>query len=236
MPEGLLLINKPLDWTSFDVVAKARNILDVRKIGHTGTLDPKATGVLVLAVGKATKLIEFLVKQDKEYEAEITLGATSITDDSEGPITEVENAKEPSKEDIEEALKQFVGTFEQLPPDFSAKKVGGKRAHKAARAGKPLELKPQEVTMHSINILGYSYPKLTLRLEVGSGFYVRSLARDLGKALETGGYLSGLIRTRVGDFLLTDCVKIENVEPQKILPLSSIVGQLPAVARQKIGL
>ena len=171
--DGLLIINKEKSWTSHDVVAKIRSKFGIKKVGHTGTLDPQATGVLVLCCGKATKLVEFLIKDDKEYEAEITFGATSDTDDGEGSITAVSPAatlgagsqqSAVSKEKAEEALKKFVGRYDQMPPDFSAKKVNGKKAYEAARKGKPLKLEPKEVTVHSIQLLHYEWPILQLRL------------------------------------------------------------------------
>jgi len=221
--DGFLIINKPADWTSFDVVAKIRNKLSVKKVGHTGTLDPKATGVLVLCLGKATKKAQEIVAKDKEYLAEITLGATSTTDDVEGeitpsPVSEGED-RHPRAEEIKKVLPQFTGTFEQMPPQFSAKKVKGQRAYKAARAGKTIELKPSTVTVHELELLSHQWPALKLRIRCGKGFYVRSLARDIGEKLGVGGYLSALQRTRVGDFSIDQAVTIDEAGEKNILPL-----------------
>jgi len=218
---GFLVINKPADWTSFDVVAKIRNKLGVKKVGHTGTLDPKATGVLVLCLGKATKQAEHIMKTDKEYIAEITLGATSTTDDSEGEITKTRNSKlETQKKEIEALLPKFSGTFDQIPPQFSAKKVKGVRAYKAARAGKTIRLEPSTVTVHELEVLAYEWPTLKLRIRCGKGFYVRALARDIGEALKIGGYLSALQRTRVGSYSIDQAVTIEEANEASVLPLN----------------
>lgn len=216
--DGFLVINKPLDWTSFDVVAKIRNKLQV-KVGHTGTLDPKATGVLVLCLGKATKLAMEITASDKEYIAEVTLGATSTTDDTEGEIEESKINVQPSEADIQNTLSLFTGTFDQMPPDFSAIKVKGQRAYKAARKGKKIELEPRSVTVHEIELLEYKWPVLKLRIRCGKGFYVRALARDIGQKLEVGGYLSALQRTRVGHFSIDEAITIEEADESKLLPL-----------------
>ncbi len=218
---GLMVINKPMDWTSFDVVAKVRNILNVKKVGHTGTLDPKATGVLVLCIGKGTKLVQDLTGLDKEYQCEITLGATSNTDDQEGELKPVEGANEVPITDIENILKEFTGTFEQMPPQFSAKKIGGKKAYELARKGKKAELKPAEIIVHTIELLDYKWPILKLKVHCGKGFYVRSLARDIGEKLEVGGYLSALKRTKVGHFTIENAIGIEEADVKTVLPLSA---------------
>ncbi|MBI5412704.1 tRNA pseudouridine(55) synthase TruB [Candidatus Peregrinibacteria bacterium] len=238
---GVFLINKPLDWTSFDVVNKTRNLLHVKKVGHTGTLDPLSTGVLVVCVGKATKVIEFMMGADKEYEGEITFGATSATDDREGPITPfAPEGADPNPRlqasDIQKILPQFIGEIDQIPPTFSAKKVNGKKAYEAARKGKPLKLKPNKIKIHSIEILSYAWPVLKIRVQCGSGTYIRSLARDMGKALGVGGYLSALTRTRVGDFFLKNCIGIEAIAPEKIIPISAVLPSLPPRARVKFSM
>lgn len=218
---GLLVVNKPLDWTSFDVVAKVRNLLNVKKVGHTGTLDPKASGVLVLCVGKATKLAQKLTGLDKEYEGEITLGGISTTGDSEGEITPTENSEEAPLTLIEEALQSFTGTFDQMPPQFSAKKIKGKKAYELARAGKKAELKPANVTVHHLELLDYKWPKVKIKLHCSKGFYVRALARDVGEKLGVGGYLSGLKRNRVGHFTIEESVEVEQVDEKRVLPMSA---------------
>ncbi len=217
---GLLVIDKPKDWTSFDVVAKIRGKLNVKKVGHTGTLDPQATGVLVLCIGKGTKLVQKLTSLDKEYVSEITLGANSTTDDIEGEISPVTDAAEVPLTTIENILEEFRGTFEQMPPQFSAKKINGKKAYELARKGQKAELKPAEVTVHNIELLDYKWPKLKLKIHCGKGFYVRSLARDIGEKLGVGGYLSDLQRTRVGSFSIESAVTIEQADESKMLSLA----------------
>jgi tRNA pseudouridine55 synthase len=225
---GILIIDKPQGWTSFDVVAKIRGQfareMGIKsrklKVGHTGTLDPMATGVLVICVGKATKQVPALTGLDKEYEAEVTLGATSNTDDAEGEVVPTPGAAPVSESAIKEALKKFTGTFDQIPPDFSAKKVDGQKAYHAARKGKPLELKAKAITIHAIDMLSYQWPKLSLRVHCGSGTYIRALARDLGTTLKTGGYLTALRRTNVGKFGLKGAKSPEGVTPADLLPIA----------------
>lgn len=218
---GIMVINKPKDWTSFDVVAKVRNKLNVKKVGHTGTLDPQATGVLVLCIGKGTKLVQSLTGLDKEYLCEITLGATSITDDAEGEIKEVEGASEVPITNIENILKEFTGTFDQMPPQFSAKKVDGKRAYKMARKGEKVELKAVPVTVNTMELLDYKWPKLKVKINCSKGFYVRSLARDMGEKLKVGGYLSGLERTKVGHFSIESAIDVEKADEKAVLPMTA---------------
>ena len=219
--DGLLIINKPKTWTSFDVVAKIRNKLGVRKVGHTGTLDPMATGVLVLCLGKATKLAQKITGYDKEYVAEITLGATSNTDDAEGEVVQNLEAGQKSRPEIERVLPAFQGVIQQTPPQFSAKKVDGKRAYAMARKGQSVELKPVEVTIHELELLEYKWPILKLRVHCSKGVYVRALARDIGEHLGVGGYLTGLVRTRVGDYSLDQAKKIEEVTDLDILSIKT---------------
>ncbi len=217
--DGILVINKPKEWTSFDVVAKIRNKLGVKKVGHTGTLDPLATGVLVLCLGKATKLAQEMTGYDKEYVAEITLGATTPTDDAEGEITPYKNATKKTKDEIVEALKSFEGEIMQLPPQFSAKKIKGKRAYAMARKGEVFKLEPVKVNVHEIELFDYKWPILKLRVHTGKGFYVRSLARELGEKLSTGGYLSALQRTKVGKYDLNQATTIEDANENSVLPI-----------------
>ena len=219
--DGILIIDKPKDWTSFDVVAKIRGKLQVKKVGHTGTLDPQATGVLVLCIGKGTKLVHKLTGVDKEYLCEITLGATSNTDDLEGEIIPSADAVEVPLADVENVIKEFEGTFDQLPPIFSAKKIEGKRAYALARKGKEVKLEPVEVTIKTMGLLDYKWPILKLKITCTKGFYVRSLARDIGKKLGVGGYLSALKRTRVGNFSIERAVSIDEADESKLLPLSA---------------
>ncbi|MBU0727976.1 tRNA pseudouridine(55) synthase TruB [Patescibacteria group bacterium] len=214
--DGLIIINKPSGWTSFDVVAKIRNKLGVKKVGHTGTLDPLATGVLVLCLGKATKLAQQITDTSKEYIAEITFGATSTTDDAEGAISQITNNKLQITK-IEDALKDFEGEIMQTPPPFSAKKIGGKRAYKLAREGKEVKLEARPVTISEIEILDYKWPKLSLRIACGKGTYIRSIARDLGDKLGVGGYLSALQRTRVGEYKIEQSVTVEKASEENVI-------------------
>lgn len=217
---GLLLVDKPKNWTSFDVVAKVRGILKQSgiskpKVGHTGTLDPLATGLLVLTLGTYCKRAQEFSKLDKTYEVELTLGKTSTTDDGEGEITEV-SATAPSKEAITDVLHSFIGEIDQTPPAFSAIKVNGKRAYKMAREGKEVKLEARKVTIHSIDAIVYDYPKINFTTNVSSGTYIRSLARDVGEKLETGAYMSELRRTTVGTFNLTDVPEVTALSGEEI--------------------
>jgi len=216
---GILVIDKPKEWTSFDVVAKLRNKLGVKKIGHTGTLDPMATGVLVLCLGSATKKVQEMTGYDKEYIAEITFGATTVTDDAESEIIFSPNAEKKSRDEVEAALKKFEGEIEQVPPQFSAKKVNGKRAYAMARKGQEVKLEPVKVKVYEIEILDFQWPVIRLRVLSGKGFYVRSLARDLGKMLGVGGYLSALQRTKVGPYTLKQATTIEEASADSVLPI-----------------
>lgn len=211
---GILLVDKPAGWTSFDVVAKVRGQLKAQyaargekptkrqlKVGHAGTLDPFATGLLVLLLGDATKKADEFLKLDKVYEATITLGATSTTGDPEGQVTSSKEKVVSSKE-IEAVLKKFVGEIQQRPPIFSAIKINGKRAYKLARDGKEVEIPLRNVTIYSIELIDYTYPELKIRTHVGSGTYIRSLAVDIGEALGTGAYCSQLRRTKIADWTL----------------------------------
>lgn len=220
--DGLLVINKPKTWTSFDVVAKIRGKLNVKKVGHTGTLDPMATGVLVLCLGKATKLAQKITDTDKEYIAEITFGATSNTDDADGEISNFvshggSNFTPPEIDVIQKTLKKFTGVISQVPPNFSAKKIKGQRAYKLAREGKEVKLEPREVAVNEIEILNYKWPVLSLRIACGKGTYIRSIARDLGQELGVGGYLTALQRTKVGQYMIDQSVSIEEADERYVI-------------------
>ncbi len=224
--DGLLLIDKPKGWTSFDVVAKVRGVLRAEakkqglqkkiKVGHTGTLDPMATGLLVLAVGAYTKKVPELTKQDKWYEAVITLGGTTPTDDAEGEVTPVSSFV-PEESRVIDVVRQYEGELQQMPPQFSAIKVGGVRSYAAARAGKEVSLEARPITVYAYKDVVYAYPHLSFDVHVGSGTYIRSLARDIGKDLGTGGYLSDLRRTEVGAFHVSGALSPENISPDEIL-------------------
>lgn len=214
----IIPVYKPYTWTSFQIVNKVRYHLSKKygikrfKVGHAGTLDPLATGVLLLCTGKATKRIEELQKHTKEYEAEITLGATTPSYDMEHPVDATFPYEHITREMVEDTLKQFIGDIAQRPPLFSACKVDGKRAYDLARKGSDMQLEPKQIRIDNIELLEYELPKIRIRVTCGKGTYIRSLARDIGEALESGAYLSELTRTRVGEFKLTDCIKIEAIE------------------------
>lgn len=214
----IIPVYKPYTWTSFQIVNKVRYHLSKKygikrfKVGHAGTLDPLATGVLLLCTGKATKRIEELQKHTKEYEAEITLGATTPSYDMEHPVDATFPYEHITREMVENTLKQFIGDIAQRPPLFSACKVDGKRAYDLARKGSDMQLEPKQIRIDNIELLEYELPKIRIRVTCGKGTYIRSLARDIGEALESGAYLSELTRTRVGEFKLTDCIKIEAIE------------------------
>ncbi len=197
LPFGFLLIDKPVGWTSFDVCGKLRKILKIKKIGHTGTLDPFATGLLIVAVGKATKLIPFLEKDQKIYETEILLGHTSETLDTESKIKKISD-NEISKEAIEQILcSNFLGKIQQIPPKYSALKINDKKMCDMARKGEDFEIKARETEIISTKILDFNFPVVKIRLEVSAGFYVRSFARDLGVSLGLGGGVCQQLR-RIG--------------------------------------
>ncbi len=222
---GLLLIDKPKGWTSFDVVAKVRgairaynkshDIAQRTKVGHTGTLDPLATGLLVLAIGSYTKKVPELTKQDKSYTVAVTLGYTSTTDDAEGDLTHVSSSR-PTEQQVGDALQSFVGTIQQLPPQFSAIKVDGKRAYAAARQGKTVDLKPRTVQIYSITAVAYAYPVVHCTVSVGSGTYIRSLARDVGNILGTGAYVSDLRRITVGPYSIENAQQVADFDPNTV--------------------
>ncbi|MEX2043294.1 MAG: tRNA pseudouridine(55) synthase TruB [Patescibacteria group bacterium] len=222
---GFLLIDKPPGWTSHDVVAHVRKIGGVRKVGHGGTLDPMATGLLVIGLGAATKELERFARGDKTYVAEVTLGATTATDDAEGEPKPVPDAPKPSRADVELALKRFEGDVEQLPPTYSAIKTGGKKAYVEARKGREVERKPRNVTVRSIKLVRYEWPVVEFRCTVSKGTYIRSIARDLGEKLGTGGYLSSLRREKVGGFDVSRAVGADVIDgpwfelEKRILPL-----------------
>lgn len=203
--DGVLLIDKPKGWTSFDVVAKVRGLIRAEtgqkkpKVGHAGTLDPLATGLLIVLVGKSTKRQDEFMKQDKIYEVTLKLGENSTTGDDEGEKTVISD-KKPSSDDVKAVLEGFVGEQYQIPPQFSAIKIDGQRAYKLARKGKEVKIEPRKVNIYSITDVKYEYPKLEFTCKVSTGTYIRSLATDIGEKLSTGAYMSDLRRTSVGNF------------------------------------
>lgn len=215
--EGIFAINKSLGMTSHDVVAIVRKKTGVKRVGHGGTLDPLATGVLVIAVGREnTKLLNQYVHGEKEYVATIFLGATTDTYDSEGAVTTVEIKTQPSIDKIKVTIKKFTGQIEQIPPIYSALKLGGQPAYKRARRGEQISMNSRTVIIDSITIDHYSYPILKLKVITGPGVYIRSLANDIGDKLGTGGYLKGLVRTRVANFKIEDAKSIEEFRSNKV--------------------
>lgn len=231
MNEEILLVDKPEGISSFGVVARVRRRLSeevgtvsvkgkdgvVRekrkkvKVGHTGTLDPFATGLLVLLIGKGTKRANEFLKLDKEYVATVRLGATSTTGDPEGEVTVVRDVRVPSRADVERAVEKFVGETEQRVPSYSAVKINGERAYKLARAGKEVEMPVRKVRIDEIEILDYKWPDLTIRCQVSSGTYIRALGEDIGKELGVGGYLTALRRTQVGEWRIEEAKRLEEL-------------------------
>ena len=211
-------IYKPYTWTSFQIVSRIRYHLSRKygikrfKVGHAGTLDPLATGVLLLCTGKATKRIEELQSHTKEYEAEIMLGATTPSYDMEHPVNAHYPYEHITEEAIKETLEKFVGDIAQRPPLFSACKVDGKRAYDLARKGSDMELAPKQIRIDSIELLECELPKIKIRVVCGKGTYIRSLARDIGEALGSGAYLTALARTRIGEYKLEDCINPETFQ------------------------
>jgi len=201
-PYGFLNLHKPSGLTSRQVVNIVQRLLRRPKTGHAGTLDPLASGVLVVSVGPASRLIEYVQRMPKSYTGTFLLGRESDTEDIEGEVTELDNPPVPTLDAIREATKPLVGEILQQPPIYSALKVDGRRAYKMARRGEEVELKPRPITIYSIDVVAYEYPELTLDIACGSGTYIRSLGRDLGHALGTAAVMSALVRTAIGPFTL----------------------------------
>jgi tRNA pseudouridine55 synthase len=214
----VLLFNKPLYWTSFDLVNKVKNILRYRlnlkklKIGHAGTLDPLATGLMILCTGKETRNIDKYQAQPKEYLARIRLGATTPSFDLETEIDNHYPYGNIRKQDVESVLAGFGGIQSQVPPSYSAKFVNGTRAYKLARKGEQPVLPPRDITVHEISLVAFNLPDIEIRVVCSKGTYIRSLARDIGSGLGSGAHLTGLVRTATGDFLLKDALSIEEFE------------------------
>jgi tRNA pseudouridine55 synthase len=204
MNDGIILIDKPAEMTSFGVVARVRRVLSQAagkkiKVGHTGTLDPFATGLMILVTGKECKNAGHYTKLDKVYEATVRLGQTSTTGDPEGDIIDV-SAAQPTREEVEKVAAMFIGEITQRPPIYSAIKIDGQRAYKLARDGQMVEIPTRQITVHSLEVLDYNYPEVKIRTHVSSGTYIRSLAEDIGNALGTGAYCIQLRRTRIADW------------------------------------
>lgn len=231
----ILYIDKPLHWSSFDAVKRVRGIMVRRlkikkmKVGHAGTLDPLATGVMIVCTGKATKRIDELQAHTKEYVATIALGATTPSFDLETEIDATYPTEHITREMVEEVLKKFTGRIEQVPPAFSACKIDGKRAYKMARKGKEVELKAKILVIDEIELLEYSQQSIVVRVVCSKGTYIRALARDIGAALNSGGHLTALRRTRVGDVKVEDCLSVE----QAVEMLNNIEIVMPEANENK---
>ena len=232
-PYGILNLNKPAGVTSRRVVDDVQRLARPAKVGHAGTLDPLATGVLVVCTGAATRLIEYVQRMPKSYTGTFLLGRESPTEDVDGEVTELDNPPVPSRQQIEAAARAFVGRIEQRPPAFSALKVGGRRAYDLARRGQAVELEPRPVTIHRIEVARYDYPALTLRVECGSGTYIRSLGRDLAESLGTAAVMSKLVRTAIGRFRLEEAADPSRLTKENwtdlLLPPLWAVDALPRV-------
>lgn len=221
-------VDKPLKWTSFDVVKRIRGILSRRtgkkklKVGHAGTLDPLATGVMTIVTGKSTKLIEELQAHTKEYVATIRLGATTPSYDLETEIDAEYPWEHITREGVEETLTKFIGRIQQTPPAYSACKIDGKRAYKMARKGKEVNIKPKELVIDEIELLSFEMPTIVIRVVCSKGTYIRALARDIGEALGSGGHLTALRRTRVGSVSVENCHSVDDLT--KILENEQIIN------------
>jgi tRNA pseudouridine55 synthase len=216
-PFGLLNVNKPRGMTSREAVNRVERLVRPAKAGHAGTLDPLATGVLVICVGQATRLIRFVQRMRKRYVATFLLGHSSETDDIEREVVAIPNAAVPTRVMIDAVLPQFVGDIQQRPPAHSAIKIGGKRAYKLARKGADFELAARTVTIHRIDVLRYEYPELDIAVECGSGTYIRALGRDLGAALGSAAVMSALERTAIGQFHVEQSISIDQLSTETLL-------------------
>jgi tRNA pseudouridine55 synthase len=234
---GVLVVDKPAGWTSHDVVQRVRGILREKKIGHTGTLDPLATGVLVLCIGKATKIIRYLESDDKEYTAELKLGTTTETQDSEGRIVGTREYAPPSRDQVLDVLGQFSGVIRQKPPAYSALKVSGVPSYRLARAGTMTEHEERPVTIHRIELLEYRDPLVRFSVRCSKGTYVRTLCADIGERLGMGAHLTALVRTRAGMFRLDNARSLEQIESvvsggdpaSLMISLREALGAMPEV-------
>lgn len=239
--EGVLPVDKPVGPTSHDVVAAARRALGVRRIGHTGTLDPLASGLLMLCVGEATRVAEFLTGMDKTYEATAVLGAVTETEDLESQVTtRNEGWRDVTEAQLQEALRGLTGDILQVPSRFSSKKVGGIAAHRLVRQGEDIELPPNAVTVYSLDLVSFEAPEVCFRVRCSSGTYIRSLARDLGEALGVGAHLSALRRTSVGRFTVDRALELGALDdPARVaqvgLTPAQALSDLPRVDLDDVG-
>lgn len=232
-PAGILVLNKPTGMTSRTAVNIVQRLCKPLKAGHAGTLDPLADGVLVTCVGTATRLIEYVQRMRKIYHATFLLGRTSETEDVEGTVELLDEPPIPAEAAIRDALPAFIGRIEQRPPAFSALKVNGQRAYDLARQGKNVDLAPRTIEIHGIELLRYDYPVLQLRIECGSGTYVRSIGRDLAESLGTGAVMSALTRTAIGHFDIHDAIHPDALDKEKwqehLRPMIEALALLPKI-------
>lgn len=218
--DGFILVNKPVGISSFGVVYKIRKILkdltgEKYKVGHSGTLDPAASGLLILAIGKSTKQLGMLLKKDKQYAVKMVLGSVSSTDDIEGEITKISDIV-PTQDDVKNSIDMFKGDILQSPPVFSAIKIDGQRAYKLARNGHLPNMQPRPVKVIDISNIKYNYPDISFSCEVASGTYIRSLVRDIGQKLLTGAYMSGLVRTSIDKYKLVDATDLDQIGQENL--------------------
>lgn len=237
MIHGIINVYKEKGYTSHDVVAKLRGIAGQKKIGHTGTLDPDAEGVLPVCLGKATKVCELLTDKDKTYRAVLFLGQTTDTQDASGTVLETSDISNLNESQVTEAVQSFVGEYAQIPPMYSALKVGGKKLYELAREGKTVERKARNVKIHSIKILRVDLPRVEMEVSCSKGTYIRTLCHDVGEKLGVGGCMESLLRVRVGRFVLADSLRLSEIQKakedgnlEKILqPIDSVFEQYRAV-------
>ena len=240
--DGVLNVSKPAGWTSHDVVAKLRGSLGIRKVGHAGTLDPMATGVLPVLLGKGTRLSEYLVEWDKEYEAVMRLGQDTDTQDATGAVIQERSYAGLTEESIRTAAAQFLGALQQVPPMYSALKVEGQPLYKLARAGKTVERAPRPITIYQLEVLKVEIPDVSFRVTCSKGTYIRTLCADIGETLGVGGHLRQLCRTRVGPFHIEDAVSpleidqefLSNGQNQVVLGLDAVLSHLPEVVSSRV--
>jgi len=234
---GVLVLDKPIGLTSHDVVQIVRRGTGIRRAGHTGTLDPRASGVLVVLIGPAVRLSEYVSASDKRYQATIRLGSSTDTYDSEGSVTRTASVDDINEEQFDEILQQFVGEIEQVPPPYSAVKVKGRKAYEMAREGEEVELEPRIINVYSLEILEWDPPEIVIDVYCSSGTYVRSLANDLGEAIGSGAHLIGLRRTKSGRFTLRDAVPLRRLQEafdagdwyRNLIPAAEALGDWPMI-------
>lgn len=237
MINGIVNIYKEKGYTSHDVVAVLRKVVGQKKIGHTGTLDPDATGVLPVCLGRATKVCELLTDHDKTYEALLLLGKTTDTQDISGEVLEERNPGDLTEEEVCSCIESFIGEYDQIPPMYSALKVNGKKLYELAREGKTVERKSRRVQIHGIRILEMNLPHVRMKVDCSKGTYIRTLCHDIGEKLQVGGCMEELERTKVGRFLKEDAVRLDEVRQKMeqgegaelFTPLDQIFAELPAV-------